>query len=60
MIKLSLSKAEAFALLLSLESFLPDATQKEAEAIESLLIKAQSLQACAPFRSAKEARLAFS
>jgi hypothetical protein len=58
--RLSLSEAEAFALLLSLECFLPDATEKEAEAIESLLIKAQGLQVCAPFRSAKEARLSFS
>ncbi len=58
--KLSLSPAEAFLLLLSLESFQPEATEKEAEALESLLIKAQGLHVCAPFRSATEARLSFS
>jgi hypothetical protein len=60
MIKLSLSKAEAFLLLLCIESFLPEATDQEAESLEGLLIKAQSLQPCAPFKSAKEARLSFS
>lgn len=56
MIRLSLSKGESFLLVLALESFLLEASGAEAEALESLLIKAQRLSPSAPFRSAAEAR----
>ena len=56
MIRLSLPEAEAFLLLLSVESFLPESTEAEAEALESLLLKLQSLSLSAPFHTAKEAR----
>jgi hypothetical protein len=55
-IRLSLSEAEAFLLLLCLESFLPESSEPEAEALENLLGKLQSLSPSAPFSSAKEAR----
>jgi hypothetical protein len=56
MIRLSLSEAEAFLLLLCLECFLPDSSEAEEEALGELLRKLQSLSPSAPFRSALEAR----
>lgn len=56
MIRLRLSKAEAFLLLLCLESFLPEASEDEAEALEALLFKLQASAPAAPFKSATEAR----
>lgn len=54
--RLLLSQKEAFFLLLSLESFLPEAEEEELEALESLLEKLQKLSPASPFRSASEAR----
>ena len=56
MIRLPLSKEEAFFLLLSLESFLPEAEEEELETLESLLEKLQKLSLPSPFRTATEAR----
>jgi hypothetical protein len=56
MIRLSLSEAEAFLLLLCVECFLPDSSEAEAEALGELLRKLQSLSLSAPFHTAKEAR----
>jgi hypothetical protein len=56
MIRLSFSQAEAFLLLLCVESFLPESREAEAEELESLLLKLQSLSLSAPFHTAKEAR----
>lgn len=56
MIRLRLSKQESFLLLLCLESFLPEATEGEAEALEALLFKLQESAPAAPFKSATEAR----
>jgi hypothetical protein len=56
MIRLPLSKKEAFFLLLSLESFLPEAEEEELETLESLLEKLQKLSLPSPFRTATEAR----
>jgi hypothetical protein len=56
MTRLSLSKEEAFFLLLSLESFLPEAEEEELETLESLLEKLQKLSLTSPFRTATEAR----
>lgn len=56
MIRLLLSQEEAFFLLLSLESFLPEAEEEELEALEGLLEKLQKLSPASPFRSASEAR----
>jgi hypothetical protein len=58
MIRLSLSEAEAFLLLLCVECFPPDGSEAEAEALEELLSKLQSLSLSAPFHTAKEARKA--
>lgn len=56
MIKLRLSKHESFLLLLCLESFLPEASEGEAEALEALLFKLQASAPAAPFKTAIEAR----
>jgi hypothetical protein len=56
MIRLSLSEAEAFLLLLCVECFLPDSSEAEEEALGELLRKLQSLSPSAHFRSALEAR----
>lgn len=56
MIRLRLSKHESFLLLLCLESFLPEASEGEAEALEALLFKLQASAPAAPFKSATEAR----
>lgn len=56
MIRLRLSKQESFLLLLCLESFLPEATEEEAEALEALLFRLHESAPAAPFKTATEAR----
>jgi hypothetical protein len=56
MIRIALSKKEAFFLLLTVESFLPEAETEELEALESCLAKLQSYSPAAPFRTATEAK----
>jgi hypothetical protein len=56
MIRIALSKKEAFFLLLTVESFLPEAETEELEALESCLAKLQELAPASPFKTATEAR----
>ena len=56
MIRLALSKKEAFFLLLALESFLPEAEESELEALEGCLAKLQGFSLASPFKTAAEAR----
>ena len=55
MVKLSLSPAEAFALLLASESFLPESPESLSEALASAKGKLAHTGAASPFTSAAEA-----
>lgn len=55
MIRLPLTEAEAFALLLASESFLAEAPEEAAEALTSASAKLSLTGVASPFRSAAEA-----
>jgi hypothetical protein len=56
MLRLSLSQSEAFTVLLAIESFLPEATDSEAEALSNVLGRLSSHGLASPYRTATEAR----
>jgi hypothetical protein len=56
MLRLSLSTSEAFTVLLALETFLPEATNSEAETLSNVLGRLSSHGLASPFKTAIEAR----
>lgn len=56
MIRLVLSETEAFTVLLALETFLPEATDSEADTLSNVLGRLSSHGLASPYRTATEAR----
>lgn len=56
MLRLSLSHSEAFIVLLAIETFLPEATDAEAEILSDVLGRLSNYGLASPFKTATEAR----
>lgn len=56
MLRLPLSTSEAFTVLLALETFLPEATDSEADLLSNVLGRLSSHGLASPFKTATEAR----